>query len=184
VLAIDIGIPHAIGQRLKEEYAAISSLVPDSKAFCAVTKHVGFNNRLRTSAGRAVQDKQNRYHWHIELNPKYYRVFGLERMIGTYRHELAHVAAWVSYREPGHTRNFKRLCELFGGTMNPGQAGHGASPNATTEYLTTSPKWRYICPSCGLTFSRQRRLSPNMIRQACCAKCHTSARKMQLEQLR
>lgn len=184
MLAIDTEIFPGIRQRLKEEYSAICSLVPDSEAFYAVIKHVCFNNRLRTSAGRAVQEKLNRNYWHIELNPKYYRVYGLERVIGTYRHELAHVAAWVFYRDPGHTRNFKSLCELFGGTMNPGQARHGASANGTTKYLSTTPKWRYTCPSCGLTFTRQRRVSHKRIKQGRCARCQAPAAKLLMEQLR
>lgn len=184
MLTVDSGIPHEIRQRLEDEYAAIRSLVPNSKAFDSARKHACFNNRLRTSAGRAVQDRNNRSFWRIELNPKYYATYGLERVIGTYRHELAHVAAWVFCREPGHTKNFKRFCELFGGTMNPDQAGNRASANATTEYLTTTPKWRYICPSCGLTFTRKRRLSQNTVKRAYCVQCLTPARKLRREQLR
>ncbi len=184
MLTIDTGISQGIRRRLREEYAAICSLVSDSDAFYAAIKHVCFNNRLRTSAGRAIQDKPSQSCWCIELNPKYYRVYGLERVMGTYRHELAHVAAWVFYREAGHTKNFKRLCALFGGTMNPGQAGHCASATSTTKYLTSTPKWRYTCPSCGLTFTRQRRVSPGKIKQACCARCHTPASKLRMEQLR
>jgi len=184
VLTVDFGMPQEIRQRLEDEYAAIRSLVSDCKAFDSARKHVCFNNRLRTSAGRAIQERNDRSCWRIELNPKYYATYGLERVIGTYRHELAHVAAWIFYREPGHTRNFKRLCELFGGTMNPGQAGKRASASATTEYLTTTPKWRYTCPSCGLTFTRKRRLPRNTLKRACCVQCHTPARKLRREQLR
>lgn len=184
MLTVDKGIPYEIRQRLEQEYAAIHSLVPDSKAFDYARKHVCFNNRLRTSAGRAVQNRMNRNCWRIELNPKYYATYGLERVIGTYRHELAHVAAWIFYGEPGHTTNFKRFCKLFGGTMNPGQAGKRASANATTEYLTTTPKWRYTCPSCGLTFTRKRQLPQKTIGRAWCVQCRTPARKLRMEQLR
>lgn len=184
MIIVDSGIPHEIRQRLEQEYAAIRSLVPDSKAFDSATKQVSFNNRLRTSAGRAIQDKTNRRCWRIELNPKYYATYGLERVIGTYRHELAHVAAWVFCREAGHGRNFKRFCELFGGTMNPGQAGKRTSANATTKYLTATPKWRYTCPSCGLTFTRKRRLPDKTVKRAYCVQCHTPARKLRREQLR
>jgi len=184
VLTVDTGIPGEIRQRLEAEYAAIRSLVPSSDTFDAAAKHVCFNSRLRTSAGRAIQERKNRNCWRIELNPKYYWIYGLERVIGTYRHELAHVAAWVFCREAGHSANFKRFCEIFGGTMNPGQAKSRAFASATTQYLTTTPKWRYTCPSCGLTFTRKRRMSPKWIKRACCAQCHAPAQRFRLEQLR
>lgn len=184
MLAIDTDIPKKIRQRFKKEYSAIWSLVPDSNKFYAVMKHVYFNNRLRTSAGRALQDGYWHDYWYIELNPKYYQTYGLERVIGTYRHELAHVASWVFYREPGHSKNFKRLCERFGGTMNPSQGNSSPSDNVTNKFLETTPKWRYTCPGCGQSFTRRQRISVKKIKQAYCVTCLTSAKKFGLEQLR
>ena len=184
MLTIDTHMPKKIRKRLKEEYSTICSRVPDSKKFYAVIKHVHCNNRLRTSAGRAVQKKYSLDYWYIELNPKYYQAYGLKRVIGTYRHELAHVAAWVFYGEPGHTNNFKRLCELFGGTMNPSQGKHSTQAYVTNEFLETTPKWRYTCPGCGVSFPRKQRVSAKKIKHAYCVKCHTPARKFRLEQLR
>ena len=149
MLAVDTAIPKDLRQRLKREYSIICPLTPDSETFYSTIKHVYFNNRLRTSAGRAVQERYSQVWWYVELNPKYYQAYGLERIVGTYLHELAHVAAWVFYGEPGHTKKFKRFCELFGGTMNQGQGRNSPPVNITHEYLETPPKWRYTCPVCG-----------------------------------
>lgn len=108
MITFDKSISKAIRQRLQKEYTAIYPLTPDPKSFYSVIKHVYFSNRLRTSAGRAIQKKQRPNQWIIELNPKYYHSYGLERIVGTYLHELAHVAAWVFYGEHGHSKNFNR----------------------------------------------------------------------------
>ena len=184
MLAIDTAIPKAIRRRFKKEYTGVCPLTPDPDTFYAVTKHVYFNNRLRTSAGRALQDKYYREWWSIELNPKYYHAYGLERVVGTYLHELAHVAAWVFYGEPGHTKNFKRICEEFGGTMNVGQGRQSPAANVTNDYLEITPKWRYRCPVCGQSFTRARRIPAKKINHAHCVNCQTSAKKFLLYQLR
>lgn len=184
VLVIDNAIPQRVRQRLKKEYTAICPLTPDWDAFYSIIKHVSFNNRLRTSAGRAVRERCCREHWHIELNPKYYQAYGLERVVGTYLHELAHVAAHVFYGDLGHSKNFKRLCDEFGGTMNPGQGSRSPAANVTSDFLEILPKWRYSCPGCGQSFIRIRRISARKIQQAYCVKCQTPARMFLFKQLR
>lgn len=184
MLTIDTEIPQKLRQRFKKDYSAICSLVPESETFYAVIKHVYFNNRLRTSAGRALQERYCDGYWYIELNPNYYQAYGLERIIGTYLHELAHVAAWVFYGELGHSENFKHLCEEFGGTMNIGQGSRSPAANVTNKYLEATPKWRYTCPVCGQFFTRVRRITAKKIKQAYCVTCQTPAKKFWLHQLR
>ena len=183
MITINTTISKAIRQRLQKEYSAICPLTPHPDSFYAVTKHVYFNNRLRTSAGRAIKEKHRQDYWYIELNPKYYQAYGLERVVGTYRHELAHVGTWLFYGELGHSNNFKRICAQFGGTMNPNQARQSHTAHVTNKYLEATPKWRYICPGCGQTFTRVRRIPVKRMKQSCCVKCQTPAKKFSLHQL-
>ena len=184
MLAIDTEIPQKLRQRFKKAYSATWPLVPDADTFYAVIKQVYFNNRLRTSAGRALQEKYCDAYWYIELNPKYYNAYGLERIVGTYLHELANVAAWLFYGEPGHSKNFKRFCEPFGGTINIGQGSRSPAANLTNKYLEATPKWRYTCPVCGQSCTRVRLIPAKKIQQAHCVKCQTPVKRFILKQLR
>jgi len=51
-----------------------------------IFKHnASFNSKLRTTAGRYFISKGD-----IEINPKYYKRYGLQELIATIKHELAH----------------------------------------------------------------------------------------------
>lgn len=145
---------------------------------------VSWNNRLKTSAGRARQVAWIENCWNIELNPKYYRDFGAQRTLGTFRHELAHIADWLETGYTGHGRNFKRLCTAFGGTMNEKLAADTAGAKSSTEYIQTSAKWQYTCAGCGVSFTTKRRLGKNKEQHGRCKNCGTSIRRWSLKQLR
>jgi|SRR6056297_642388 len=131
---------------------------------------VTYNHRLRTTAGR-VGWNPGFQAWKVDLNPKYHQEFGLERMMGTLRHELAHIASWTLYRDLGHTKNFKRICELFGGTMNPRMAGTKYKSASTDQYLKAPPKLRYTCPNCGETLYLNKKVSGKRYGRGICSKC-------------
>ena len=154
----------------------------NSTAFQQTDIQVSYNNRLRTTAGK-VGWKPGLQAWRLELNPKYGHEFGFERMVGTFRHELAHVAAWIYYKDHGHTKNFKRLCTLFGGTMNRQFAKREFADAATDQYLRTSPKLKYICPGCGCTINRKRKLSKRTESLGYCKVCRTPVRQFEVKNL-
>lgn len=143
---------------------------------------VTYNARLKTTAGR-VGWKPGIQAWRIELNPKYHKEFGLERMMGTFRHELAHIADWVQYKNRGHSNTFKRLCCLFEGTMNTQFARGEHADAGTDQYLQAPERLKYSCPKCSFETHRKKRLTKKMASKGVCPYCRTPASKFTVEHL-
>jgi len=140
------------------------------------TVNIVENRRLKTTAGR--------FHPHgmtIEMNPKYYREFGIDRFIGTIRHEMAHFIQYIARGYTGHNREFKRICADLGGTMNQKMAADTCPDNGTTAYLKSDDKWHYRCPCGQIEFKTKRRIKLN---NRICRFCRTSVRDFHIKQLR
>ncbi|MEB4843828.1 SprT family protein, partial [Paenibacillus jamilae] len=56
-----------------------------------------FNNRLRTTGGRYLLKSHN-----IELNYRYYEVYGEEELVGIIKHELCHYHLHIAGRGYKH----------------------------------------------------------------------------------
>lgn len=145
---------------------------------------VVWNKRLRTSAGRINLVKKGAANHRIELNPRYYKAFGKERILATLRHELAHLLAWELYRDKGHSRRFKQLCRTLDGSMNPGMAGKKHAACASRQYLTKPPKYHWQCPGCGVAFYSQRQLARRSLQRKCCRHCRTPLKGFKVTVLR
>jgi predicted SprT family Zn-dependent metalloprotease len=74
--------------------------------------------------------------------------FGWERFEKTFRHECAHVMNAIRYNGKNHDINFKRCCQLLGGSMNSKMAKGIFRDCASKEFVRPIPKWEYQCPKC------------------------------------
>lgn len=109
-----------------------------------------FNNRLRTTAGRYFINQGN-----IELNPKYYEKYGLEGLISTIKHELAHYHLHhmgLPYKH--RDKEFIALVKIVNAPMH-------AKPMRQYKYV-------YTCATCGVSFHRMKKINTNKYR---CGKC-------------
>jgi len=135
------------------------------------------NSRLKTTAGRFFVTGTPV----IQMNPKYYREFGIDRFIGTVRHEMAHFIQYLARGYTGHNREFKQICADLGGTMNQKMAADTCPDNGTKAYLKSDDKWEYKCWKCDLTIRTKRRLKMN---NRACGRCGTPIRQFATKKLK
>lgn len=109
--------------------------------------------------------------YHIFVSRKLIETFGVERALGTVRHEYAHWEIAVRGRPRGHTAEFKALCAEIGGTMNAKMAGDRFSAAASTDYIVQPKKFKYEC-SCGVSHLTKQRLDRRKARRYHCSKCN------------
>jgi len=148
--------------------------------------HITFvvTNRLTKAAGNCLvsQDRYDRRKikgCRIALSAHYYREFGIQRTIGTLRHEIAHLMDCMMTGKMSHSANFKRICVRLGGTMNTKMAGTTHSASGTKEYINKPKpvrkfKYVYTC-LCGAKFERKIRAKRTLRlnHNAVCTKCKT-----------
>jgi len=118
------------------------------------------SNRLRSSNGRCCihKDFLDRFTVEIFMSKPLLDEFGWEIFEQTFRHEVAHIANKILFNGKHHDISFKRLCEQFGGKMNPKMAGEIFKNCASTDYVETIKKWSYTC-RCGVVSLRAKRMS-------------------------
>ena len=141
------------------------------------------NSRLKTTAGRFFVTRFAESLTGtpvIQMNPKYYREFGIDRFIGTVRHEMAHFIQYLARGYTGHNREFKQICADLGGTMNQKMAADTCPDNGTKAYLKSDDKWEYKCPGCNLRIRTKKRLKMN---NRGCRHCRTPIRQFTLEKI-
>ena len=125
---------------------------------------INISNRLRCMNGY-FQYKRSRLLLNtlveakIVMSKALLEEFGWDRFEKTFRHEVAHVAHYVLYGKGNHTRNFKILCQKFGGSMNSAMAGVSFKECATSEFVKVKAKWEYRCTKCGVVIKRAKRMS-------------------------
>ena len=142
---------------------------------------VVWNSRLKTTAGRCRIS--NFDETVIELNPKYNK-FSKERILGTFRHEMAHAISYKIYGSKGHSDIFKIICKNIGGTMNEQMASDRYKDCATDQYITSQDKYKYTCPKCGQVMKRKRKISKKVLSTHVCNKCKEKVSKFKCEFLR
>ncbi|CEE00394.1 SprT family protein [Caldifermentibacillus hisashii] len=117
-----------------------------------------FNKRLRTTGGRYILQTGN-----IEINKKYYDVYGEKELIGIIKHELCHYHLHqnkMGYRHKD--QHFKQLASQVG-------APRYCTPlPETLERKRSVQIYQYQCSNCGLIYKRKRRVDTNRF---VCGKC-------------
>lgn len=170
-----------VGQRLQQEIEGVSRLEPDF--IYTHTIEIRWNKRLRSAAGQCkATTTRGCPYYEIDLNPKYYQEFGLERTIGTLMHEIAHAIDHAKNGTLGHSRWWKYYCQRLGGTMNPRLARDTPSCRSD-EYIQTPDKWEYKCP-CGAIVRTKRRIGKKKEARGYCMKCKTHISKFTIRRLR
>lgn len=113
-----------------------------------------FNHRLRTTGGRYLLRNHN-----IEMNKKYYDIYGLSELEGIIKHELCHYHLHIEGKGYKHgDADFKELLHTVGGF----------------RYCTPLKEEKdvnilyYCCTKCNYVYKRRRRVN---IKKYVCGKC-------------
>ncbi|WP_078382386.1 SprT family protein [Sutcliffiella halmapala] len=115
-----------------------------------------FNPRLKTTGGRYLTFTGN-----IEINKKYYDVFGMDELLGIVKHELCHYhlhQRGLGYKH--RDQDFKILLKKVG-------APRFCSPIKKPASSPSSYRF-YKCKDCHLLYKRVRRVNLKKYR---CGKC-------------
>ena len=122
-----------------------------------------FNSRLRTTGGRYMLGDHS-----IEINPLVLEKHGLDEMIGVIKHELCHYHLHIEGR--GYKHQDLDFKELLKNTSSPRYCKVLGERNRKSVTFTY-----YKCQSCGLDYTRQRRMNVQKYR---CGKCSGSIKEI------
>ncbi|MFA8439933.1 SprT family protein [Pueribacillus sp. YX66] len=115
-----------------------------------------FNHRLRTTGGRYLLQSHD-----IEINPKQYKVHGLEELIGIIKHELCHYHLHLQNKGYRHRdQDFKKLLKKVGGSRHC-KTIDGMRTEETVKYS-------YRCERCQQLYLRKRKID---LQKYVCGKC-------------
>lgn len=114
-----------------------------------------FNNRLRTTGGRYLLKSHN-----IELNYRYYEMYGKEELVGIIKHELCHYHLHITGRGYKHRdRDFRELLQKVG------------APRFCKRMINEEKEkkvYMYECMECSLQYVRRRQINT---KRYVCGKC-------------
>lgn len=114
-----------------------------------------FNNRLRTTGGRYLLKSHN-----IELNYRYYEVYGEEELVGIIKHELCHYHLHIAGRGYKHRdRDFRELLKKVD------------APRFCKQMINEEKEkkiYKYECMECSLQYVRRRQINT---KRYVCGKC-------------
>ncbi|HDR8053193.1 MULTISPECIES: SprT family protein [Bacillus cereus group] len=114
-----------------------------------------FNNRLRTTGGRYLLKSHN-----IELNYRYYEVYGEEELVGIIKHELCHYHLHIAGRGYKHRdRDFRELLKKVD------------APRFCKQMINEEKEkkiYEYECMECSLQYVRRRQINT---KRYVCGKC-------------
>lgn len=114
-----------------------------------------FNNRLRTTGGRYLLKSHN-----IELNYRYYEMYGKEELVGIIKHELCHYHLHITGRGYKHRdRDFRELLKKVG------------APRFCKRMINEEEEkkvYMYECMECSLQYVRRRQINT---KRYVCGKC-------------
>ncbi|MBB5326005.1 SprT-like protein [Anoxybacillus tepidamans] len=116
-----------------------------------------FNPRLRTTGGRYLLRSHN-----IEINPKYYEVFGEEELVSIIKHELCH------YHLHLEGKGYRHGDQDFRVLLHQVKAPRYCRPLPNQNRKVAHLFYVYVCLHCGLTYQRKRRMNTN---RYVCGKC-------------
>ncbi|MGP7819076.1 SprT family protein [Niallia sp. 01092] len=118
-----------------------------------------FNGRLRTTGGRYLLKSHN-----IEINRKYYEVFGLEELIGIIKHELCHYHLHLKNMGYQHRdADFKNLLEKVGAPRYCSSLPVGVHSTKNKKKVII-----YQCKSCHQLYQKRKRMN---LQKYVCGKC-------------
>ncbi|KAB7704817.1 SprT family protein [Bacillus aerolatus] len=119
-----------------------------------------FNSRLKTTGGRYMLQSHN-----IEVNKKYYEVYGQEELEGIIKHELCHYHLHLQGKGYKHRdRDFKELLQAV-------EAPRYCRPIKNTTVKRSTRLLLYKCNDCRLTYTRKRKMDTA---RYVCGKCKGS----------
>ncbi|MFS8652477.1 MAG: SprT family protein [Caldibacillus sp.] len=122
-----------------------------------------FNNRLRTTGGRYLLQSGN-----IEINKKYFDVYGMDELIGIIKHELCHYHLHQNGKGYMHRdRDFKELAKIVG-------APRYCRP-LPVEKTSIRTIHHYQCINCQFIYRRKRRVNTD---KYVCGKCGGKLKKL------
>lgn len=114
-----------------------------------------FNNRLRTTGGRYLLKSHN-----IELNYRYYEVYGEEELVGIIKHELCHYHLHIAGGGYKHRdRDFRELLKEVD------------APRFCKRMINEEKEkksYNYECMECSLQYVRRRQINT---KRYVCGKC-------------
>ncbi len=115
-----------------------------------------FNPRLRTTGGRYLLKSHN-----IEINKKYYDVYGMEELEQIIKHELCHYHLHLHQLPYKHKdRVFQSLLKKVGAKMH--------CPPLPSQKKENAFRYLYQCRDCGQKFFRKRKVD---LSKYCCGRC-------------
>jgi len=114
-----------------------------------------FNNRLRTTGGRYLLKSHN-----IELNYRYYEVYGEEELVGIIKHELCHYHLHIAGR--GYKHRYRDFCELLKKVDAPRFCKRMINEEKEKKI------YKYECMECSLQYVRRRQINT---KRYVCGKC-------------
>ncbi|MGG3673659.1 SprT family protein [Bacillus cereus] len=115
-----------------------------------------FNSRLRTTGGRYLLNTHN-----IELNYRYYEMYGKEDLVEIVKHELCHYHLHITGKGYKHRdRDFRELLKKVG-------APRFCKPMINEEKKETKV-YTYECTGCSLQYVRRRQINTQ---RYVCGKC-------------
>ena len=160
-------------QSREKLYEIMLDLMDQYNFYTDTTINIVFSNRLTTTAGRISYGSTTTT---IQLSVKLWKQFGWDRLVTTFKHEIAHLANRIMFNGTGHDKTFKKLCQTFGGTMSHVYAKGEFKDCATLAYIAPREfKYTYTCPTCDTVIRRRKRMSKK-IRTSFryyCLKCKT-----------
>ncbi|MDT3497660.1 SprT family protein [Bacillus toyonensis] len=114
-----------------------------------------FNNRLRTTGGRYLLKSHN-----IELNYRYYEMYGKEELVGIIKHELCHYHLHITGGGYKHRdRDFRELLQKVG------------APRFCKRMINEEKEkkvYMYECMECSIQYVRRRQINT---KRYVCGKC-------------
>lgn len=114
-----------------------------------------FNSRLRTTGGRYLLKSHN-----IELNYRYYEMYGKEELVGIIKHELCHYHLHITGRGYKHRdRDFRKLLKEVD------------APRFCKRIINEEKEkkvYTYECMGCLLQYVRRRQINT---KRYVCGKC-------------
>ncbi|WP_459503410.1 SprT family protein [Bacillus sp. C1] len=114
-----------------------------------------FNHRLRTTGGRYLLRSHN-----IELNCRYYEVYGQGELIGIIKHELCHYHLHIMGRGYQHRdRDFRQLLK---------EVGAPRFCKRIREEKKEVKTYMYECVECTFQYVRRRQINT---KRYVCGKC-------------
>lgn len=118
---------------------------------------VSFNKRLRTTGGRYLLNSHN-----IELNFRYYEMFGKDDLIEVIKHELCH------YHLHLEGKGYKHRDEDFRRLMKEVRAPRFCKSIPGSRKKASNKRYEYSCSSCSCQYIRNRKIN---ISHYVCGRC-------------